>query len=129
MSLQFHHDPDLELKEGLKLRKSGRSTGSTASVFNELQSVELLRLNSRKGPGYQLTISWVTKIPKMDYSFAEPGDSGSWIYSAGGAVLGMLTGGDERQETISLCRMQDIFNDIKDLTGAADVQIAPPPDS
>lgn len=109
--------------------KSGRSTGVTEAVFNGLRSVELDRLKSEKGPGYELRIKWTTKISFMDEPFAEPGDSGSWIYAMDGSVFGLLTGGDERQGTTYVCRMKDVFDDIKDITGAVEVRTAQAPSS
>jgi hypothetical protein len=44
-----------------------------------------------------------------------------------GKVFGMLAGGDERLGTTYFCRINDVFDDIKDITGAAEVRIAPPP--
>ncbi|KAJ6177996.1 hypothetical protein N7519_008457 [Penicillium mononematosum] len=55
------------------------------------------------------------------------GDSGSWVTRVDGKVLRILTGGDERQGTTYFCRINDVFDDIKDITGAAEVRIAPPP--
>jgi hypothetical protein len=101
----------------------------TASMYADLESVRLDRLEGRKGPGYQLAITWVNKIATSESSipFAEHGDSGSWITRADGKVFGIVTGGDERQETTYFCRIQDVFDDIKDITGAAEVRIAPAP--
>ncbi|KAJ9490549.1 hypothetical protein VN97_g2702 [Penicillium thymicola] len=114
---------------GLRLYKSGRSTGMTASVHHGLESIELARLRSKKGAGYHPVITWVNKVATSEssYPFAEEGDSGSWITRADGKVLGILTGGDARQGTTYFCRINDVFDDIKDITGATEVRIAPPP--
>ncbi|OQE19300.1 hypothetical protein PENFLA_c019G02441 [Penicillium flavigenum] len=121
-----YHGPFMHARDGLKLYKSGRSTGMTASVYHGLESVRLDRLESKKGPGYRLVITWVNKIATSEnsYPFAEGGDSGSWITRVDGKVFGILAGGDERQGTTYFCRINDVFDDIKDITGAADVRIA-----
>ncbi|KAJ5835364.1 hypothetical protein N7447_001390 [Penicillium robsamsonii] len=115
--------------DGLNLYKSGRSTAMTASVYHGLESVELERLKSKKGPGYILGITWVSKMatPENSFPFAEHGDSGAWITRMDGKVFGILTGGDERQGTTYFSRINDVFDDIKDVTGAVEVRIAPVP--
>ncbi|KAJ5471079.1 hypothetical protein N7530_008436 [Penicillium desertorum] len=125
----YHGGSLMHARDGLKLYKSGRSTGMTASAYNGLESVRLDRLESRKGAGYHLVITWVNQIATSEnsYPFAEGGDSGSWITRVDGKVFGMLAGGDERMGTTYFCRINDVFDDIKDITGAAEVRIAPPP--
>jgi hypothetical protein len=125
----YHGGSFMDAPDGLKLYKSGRSTGMTASAYHGLESVKLDRLKSKKCAGYDLVITWVNTIPTSEdsYSFAEGGDSGSWITRVDGKVLGILAGGDERLGTTYFCRINDVFDDIKDITGAAEVRIAPPP--
>lgn len=87
--------------------------------------MELDRIKSSKGPGYGLVVSWSTKVPAGANHFSEPGDSGAWIFSPGGYLFGIVTGGDVGQDSTYVCRTDDIFSDIKDITGAVDVRIAP----
>ena len=97
-------------------------------MLHSLESVELDRLKRKQGHGYHLAINWVRKVPTSESTtFAEAGDSGAWITRVDGMVLGMLTGGDQRQGTIYFCQMNDVFADIKDITGAVEVRIAPGP--
>ncbi|KAJ5788383.1 hypothetical protein N7457_003373 [Penicillium paradoxum] len=119
----------LDVCDGLRLYKSGRSTGMTCSVHHGLESIRLDRLESKKGPGYDLVITWVSKTatPEDSIPFARLGDSGAWITRVDGKVFGIVTGGDERQGTTYFCRMNDVFEDIKDNTGAVEVRIAPVP--
>jgi hypothetical protein len=107
------------------MKKSGRSSHLTSAKCNILKSVELDRLKTSKGPGYGLVMSWSTKIPAGENHFAEPGDSGAWIFGSGGYIFGIVTRGDVVQDTTYVCRTEDIFSDIKDITGAVDVRIAP----
>jgi hypothetical protein len=101
----------------------------TTSAYHGLESVRLDWVESKKGAGYHHIITWVNKIATSEnsYPFAEGGDSGSWITRVDGKVLGILAGGDERLGTTYFCRINDVFDDIKDITGAAEVRIAPPP--
>ncbi|CAI7583811.1 unnamed protein product [Penicillium glandicola] len=87
------------------------------------------RFKSKKGPGYYFVITWVSNIATSESSipFAEAGDSGAWITRVDGKVFGILTGGDPRKGTTFFCRISDIFDDIKDITGAVEVRIAPAP--
>ncbi|KAI2736884.1 hypothetical protein CBS147339_2266 [Penicillium roqueforti] len=49
------------------------------------------------------------------------------VYMHSGEVFGMLNCGDRRKGKINSSCIFDIFKDIKDLTGAAEVRIAPCP--
>lgn len=103
----------------------------TASVYHGLESIELDQPKSNKERGHDLVITRVYKIATSESSFpfAASGDSGAWVTRADGKVFGILTGGDLRQSTTYFCRMNDVFDDIKDLTGAVEVRITPAPDS
>ncbi|KAJ5180240.1 hypothetical protein N7492_003450 [Penicillium capsulatum] len=115
-------------KPGMELSKSGRSTKFTTAVYNGLRSAEITRLASKRGTGSMVEICWSTKVAPKNKEFAERGDSGSWIFDPDqGSVLGMLTGGNVGQDTTYVCLTEDIFDDIKDITGAIDVRIAPSP--
>jgi hypothetical protein len=94
-----------------------------------LGSVKLDRLESKDEAGCHPVITWVYKTANAESSFpfAGPGDSGAWITRVDGKVFGILTGGDERQGTTLFCRINDVFDDIKDITGAVEVRIAPAP--
>ncbi|KAJ5969721.1 hypothetical protein N7501_005969 [Penicillium viridicatum] len=93
----YHGGSILDVRDGSKVYKSGRSTSMTASVYHGLESVKLDRLQSKNGPKYHLVITWVYKIATSENSlpFAESGDSGAWITRVDGKVFGILTGGDE----------------------------------
>ncbi|KAJ5356366.1 hypothetical protein N7517_010975 [Penicillium concentricum] len=96
---------------------------------NWYDSFCLPRLKSKEGPGYHVVITWVYKsaTPETSFPFAGHGDSGAWITRIDGKVFGILTGGDERQGTTYFSRINDVFEDIKDITGAVEVRVAPVP--
>lgn len=111
----------------MKLNKTGRSSGTTSGVYNDLMSVDICRQRTRDG-GSERIATWVhSVVSSTSQTFAEPGDSGSWVYTECGDVFGMLIRGDERKGTVSICSIFDIFKDIRALTGAAEVRIAPGP--
>lgn len=58
-----------------------------------------------------------------DGTFAEPGDSGAFLFDRLGQVVGILIGGFKRKETVYFTPIENIFDDIKEVTGAIDVQI------
>ncbi|KOS37014.1 hypothetical protein ACN38_g12217 [Penicillium nordicum] len=58
-----------DVRKGLKLYKSGRSTGMTASVHHGLESIEIARLQSKKGAGFHPVITWVNKIATSESSY------------------------------------------------------------
>ncbi|KXG53650.1 uncharacterized protein PGRI_007000 [Penicillium griseofulvum] len=124
----YHHGSQ-DARAGTTLYKSGRSTGETTSVYHGLGSVTLDRIESKDGARYYPVITWVCKTSNAESSFpfAVRGDSGAWITRVDGKVFGILTGGDERQGTTLFCRINDVFDDIKDITGAVDIRIAPAP--
>jgi hypothetical protein len=72
--------------------------------------------------------TWEHKIASNgDGDFAEQGDSGSWVYTISGELVGMLNSGDEAHGTGTMTLMSDIFDDIRSVTGATNVRVAPEP--
>lgn len=55
--------------------------------------------------------------------FAEPGDSGSLVFNPDGIVVGMLVAGATRIDAVFFQHILDVFEDIKDVTGAVDVRL------
>ncbi|KAJ5187361.1 hypothetical protein N7449_010355 [Penicillium cf. viridicatum] len=125
---QFIYDPSFEPSRGLKLQKCGRSTGITTGTFSGLKCVRFTEALDEYGM-VQTIPTWEHKIASgPDGSFVEKGDSGSWVYTKAGEVVGILKSGDESKDTGTINLMSDIFDDIKSITGATNVRIAPAPD-
>lgn len=59
--------------------------------------------------------------------FWVPGESGAMITDPSGSVLGFLTGGNERAPVSYFSHVDDVFGDIKKVTGAAEVRVMIPP--
>lgn len=72
-----------------------------------------------------MVITWDPAISSNN-EFAEPGDSGSLIYTNAGKVVGMLVGGNERLPTWTFSPIEDVFEDIKTVTRAEDVRLPIP---
>ncbi|KAJ5617636.1 hypothetical protein N7537_002750 [Penicillium hordei] len=125
---QFIYDPNFEPLCGLKLHKCGRSTGITTGTYSFLDCVRFTETLDEYGMA-QTIPTWEHKVASgPDGSFAEKGDSGSWIYTQDGAVVGILKSGDQSKDTGTMTLMSEIFDDIKSITGATNVRIAPDPD-
>ncbi|KXG45491.1 uncharacterized protein PGRI_040400 [Penicillium griseofulvum] len=125
-SPQFLLNPQLKVYPGMELYKTGRSIGTTRRQYNGLKSVNISRARKANGGSYILP-TWEHSVSRSSIgeAFSETGDSGSWVYTARGEVFGMLNAGNMRLETASVSCIFDIFNDIKELTGASEVRIAP----
>ncbi|KGO76504.1 Peptidase S64, Ssy5 [Penicillium italicum] len=125
----FGYDPDLEAVDGLELQKSGRSSGITSGTYSKLECVQFTHLKTDQGMAVIIPTFEYKIASRRGTDFAEKGDSGSWVYTLGGEVLGMLKGGNESHGTGTMTLMSDIFDDIKSVTGATQVRIAPPPNA
>ncbi|KAJ9488665.1 hypothetical protein VN97_g4625 [Penicillium thymicola] len=123
---EFLFNPQLQVEPSMKLYKSGRSTGTTYGYYNGLMAVEIRGRRTANG-GFHKVVTWEHTIARsFDQPFAEPGDSGSWVYTYAGDVFGVLNSGNSRKNTMSISCIFDIFKDIKELTHA-EVRIAPCP--
>ncbi|OQD60741.1 hypothetical protein PENPOL_c021G06687 [Penicillium polonicum] len=55
----YHGGSIMDVRDGSKVYKSGRSTSMTTSVYHGLESVKLDRLQSKNGGEYHVVITWV----------------------------------------------------------------------
>ncbi|KAJ5509277.1 hypothetical protein N7527_011420 [Penicillium freii] len=126
---QFHYDPSFGPFRSMKLQKCGRSTGITTGTYSFVDCVRFTEALDEYGIPQGIPI-WEHKIASgPDGSFAEKGDSGSWVYTQSGVLVGVLNSGDKAKDTGTMTLMPDIFDDIKSITGATNVRIAPAPNS
>ncbi|RAK98803.1 uncharacterized protein BO80DRAFT_447165 [Aspergillus ibericus CBS 121593] len=112
------------LEPDMRLFKSGRSTQNTEGRYAGVMQARIHRETNTQGE----------RVPVVTYEheisalygkiFAEPGDSGSWIYTQNGAVVGMLIGGSERMNTFDFIEIGDLMRDIQVVTGALEVRVA-----
>lgn len=70
--------------------------------------------------------TWEYTVTNPDGVFVEPGDSGAFVFSAAGGVVGLFWGARDRNYgTGYVTPIDDILDDIKLLTNAQEVEIAP----
>lgn len=65
-----------------------------------------------------------TVVGSRGKSFSEPGDSGSFVFTQEGVVIGMVFGGSAECSVTYVTPIQAILDDIKAVTGALDARIA-----
>jgi hypothetical protein len=110
--------------------KLGRKTGHTVGRLN---GIDTLKLSTKKadGTGKLVEVESVTEeyaiIPVDQVHFSEPGDSGAFILDGHGRLVGLLfagANGDSNATSISkFIGVEELFEDIKQQTGAADVRV------
>lgn len=122
----FSSARELDPKLVGRLHKTGRTTQLTTGEYGGVVQAMIAR---ELGPHGQLQtkITYEHTVVVVDtYSaspFSEPGDSGSFVYDRGGGVIGLLLGGWERKNSTYFTPIENIFDDIKDVTGAVEVRI------
>lgn len=122
----FEQETLLEaISSDMVLFKSGRSTSITQARFNQLKSVLVTREPDPVHGGLRLVTTWEHAFVSIsDKPFADPGDSGTFVFTELGGVIGLLWGGAERSTTGYVTPIEAIFDDIKRVTGAVEVRIA-----
>ena len=108
-----------------QLYKCGRSTNFTSGEYSRTVQAQITR--ERDPHGQVLTKVTkehaVTMVPTED-PFSRPGDSGSFIFDRCGGVIGLLIGSCVRKNCSYFTPIENVFRDIKEVTGAVDVRIA-----
>ncbi|KAJ5085283.1 hypothetical protein N7532_010054 [Penicillium argentinense] len=106
------------------LFKTGRTTGTTSGVYNELNQCRLFHeWDPNASGGYRIVPTFTHSVgPKDGKNFCEKGDSGALVYEESGNVVGMFFGATERMNVGYFSLISDIFNDIKTITGACEVR-------
>lgn len=106
------------------LFKSGRSTGFTKGMYSGLRQVVIAKGLDLHGEEASLP-TFEHAIARWSYRpIAESGDSGAFVYTFTGEVVGLLVGSWERMDVAVFQYIFDVFEDIKMVTGAVDVRIA-----
>lgn len=105
--------------------KSGRSTSITQAKFHGLKSVLITREPIPMYGTFRLVTTWEYAFASISEGpFAEPGDSGTFVSTRLGGVVGLLWGGAERNDIGYVTPIEAVFDDIKKVTGAVEVRIA-----
>ena len=107
-----------------ELYKIGRSSGFTKGEYGPLEQVHIYRSRDPQGnPVSVATLEHSISYPPTS-PFCLLGDSGSFIFENSGGVVGLLFGASERKDTAYFTHITDLFDDIKEVTGAIEVRIA-----
>ncbi|OQD75914.1 hypothetical protein PENDEC_c005G04444 [Penicillium decumbens] len=105
--------------------KSGRSTFLTKGRYSELQSVHVHRVPISDDGKFRTVETFEHAFVSISGGpFSEGGDSGSFVFAEDGDVIALLWGGIERRDVTYVTPIEEVFDDIKRVTGALDVRIA-----
>lgn len=110
------------------LYKCGRSSGVTRARFSKLQSAQVCKKLNRQTGQLEDTATWEYVVAAPEGTiFAEPGDSGSFVFNVNGGVVALFWGSPGRHSSGRgyVTPIDDIFEDIKRVTHCTNVRIAP----
>lgn len=120
--ITFQQPPGQDPTSLGRLWKSGRSTRLTSAEYGTLVQAQITKQLNEHGQ-LEVKATHEHMMSTSDGTFAEPGDSGAFLFDRLGQVVGILIGGFKRKETVYFTPIENIFDDIKEVTGAIDVQI------
>lgn len=105
------------------LHKMGRRTGETIGRYNGLAEA----MTSRRYVDGKLVVKatlehTVISNDRKDI-FELSGDSGAFVYTTTGQVVGMCFGGPEHAKFGYFTHIHDIIDDIEKVTGAKDIRL------
>ncbi|OJK04433.1 hypothetical protein ASPACDRAFT_55914 [Aspergillus aculeatus ATCC 16872] len=125
LNITYYQASDVQPELDMELHKSGRSTQCTQGRYNGAISAAIARTEDSNICWVSMTTYEHAVARTGNKPFAKPGDSGSWIFTPQGEVVGMmLYGACERLNIVYFMHIDDILQDIKDVTHAFDVRIA-----
>ncbi|KAJ9265169.1 hypothetical protein DTO212C5_6843 [Paecilomyces variotii] len=102
--------------------KAGRSTGYTQGTYNGLESA-VIADKIVNGQTVRTRTLEHAVCGRHGQWFGDRGDSGSFVFTYSGTVIGMIFGGNTDRAISYFTHIFDIFNDIKKITGASNVRI------
>jgi hypothetical protein len=105
--------------------KAGRSTGFTTGLYSGLKKAHIHKEFNPHSREWEKRATWECVLLKhQSPPLAEPGDSGSLVYDPlAGEVVGLLFAESKADGHFLFTPILDVFEDIKRVTGAIDVQI------
>lgn len=116
-------EPSTNLTNTNQLYKCGRATGYTAGNYGVLKEARVANTIFQGRVVEQRTREHV--VVGCGESFSRPGDSGALVFTRTGVVMGMVIGGHMFENISYMTTIDDLIEDIKSTTGAADVRILP----
>ncbi|KAM5476120.1 hypothetical protein MauCBS54593_000803 [Microsporum audouinii] len=120
------------LDTNIPVFKLGRSTGFTKGMINGIETTTLLSwtLGGPSGdmPTQKCGQDWVIAPSHEDGSsargdFSARGDSGAFVLDKYGRFIGLLLSGNLHCSISYMTSASDLFQDIKEITGASNVRI------
>ncbi|EEP81066.1 predicted protein [Uncinocarpus reesii 1704] len=104
------------------LYKVGRSTRFTAGRYNGIKSAHVATKINEHGE-QETKVTMEHAIVGISGRFSNPGDSGSFVFTRYGEVIGMIFGGHTQGPISYMTHISDLFDDIKAITGCIGVRI------
>ena len=106
--------------------KVGRATGTTFGNFQKMLQTDTLHSWTQKETGEWeevTTLECAVLTPYGSEPFGRAGDSGSFVFSTEGEMIGLYFGGNDHTGLSYFTRIQDVFDDIKKITQAKEVTL------
>ncbi|KAF7716165.1 Uncharacterized protein PECH_005441 [Penicillium ucsense] len=121
-TFQFTSQP----RDSRKYAKVGRSSGFTVGRYNGLRDVQLHIVLDDQGKEIEKITREHVICSGEKVVFAEPGDSGSLVYDPFTEdVVGLLWGAYRAGTEAFFTPIEEVFEDIKNVTGACEVRLTP----
>ncbi|KAK2759030.1 hypothetical protein FQN54_003129 [Arachnomyces sp. PD_36] len=111
------------LDDDMPLYKLGRRTGFTGGALNGIRESDIHGW-SRDSQGVERFYRGKAHLVvcRECQAFGDLGDSGSFVVDEVGRFAGLYLGGDTEKGTGLFTVAEDLFEDIKQITGATDVR-------
>lgn len=110
------------------LFKVGRTTEGTWGKYNGIKATSFPRWGDQNASGKTANIEcedhMVVGWPPFDKPFADRGDSGAFVFDKYGDVVGLLVGVNDWTSTAYFTSLDELFRDIRHITGVADVRLS-----
>ncbi|EEP76151.1 predicted protein [Uncinocarpus reesii 1704] len=105
------------------LYKIGQSTGFTAGWYNSIKSIHVATRINQHGKEEMKVTKEHAILGRSGQRFAAPGDSGSFVFTEKGEVVGMIFAGRKDRNISYFTHISHLFEDIKAITGCIGVRI------
>lgn len=107
----------------------GRTSGPTWGTYNAIKSVKFVDEIYRDEDGTPRSVEChdhlIISPPSEPISISDPGDSGAFVFSTLGLLIGMVIGGCPGSNSVRFTSVKDLFDDIFKVTGAKEICLPP----
>lgn len=104
--------------------KVGRSTTYIAGYYSSLKDARISQVSNAAGVLVMKATLEHSVTGMSGKHFSDLGDSGAMVFQGSGALVGMLCDGCIEHPISYISLAEDLFDDIKRVTGATDVRVA-----